>query len=342
MEPRAMTFQDLGLGLFVPLCDRLGRWCLYAAGGSLCSSDQNNSWLMIVGASIPWPITDYINIFYYIFILWANFMGILLPTKPKGMTLRVLNSAPCRWLETRRCGMEATSSAPQDVLSAARPQPVVAWGTNPMVNYEPFMSFDNREYFGNIVRSCLDAPRHAPWTKPVAQNRGMLRELWDWLDCSWGFLSMIQVITNAQWANHIGRPVILQYPALASWLTEVPKKCSPEYRTRTTYLYHLISQYFAFKYVWSFFSLWRLSCSCGICGSLAALSSSSSPSSCCQRPLACWPPSSRISCRTPWSHLGPSRKLSRKLIVRIVPWWRLLGCVLGQFRHGIHNMYVYI
>eukprot|EP00913_Durusdinium_trenchii_P035387 g33115.t1 len=54
-------------------------------------------------------------------------------------------------------------------------------GTNPMVNFEPFMSFDNREYFGNIVRS---------------------------------FLSMIQVITNAQWANHIGRPIILQYPAL--------------------------------------------------------------------------------------------------------------------------------
>ena len=28
---------------------------------------------------------------------------------------------------------------------------------------------------------------------------------------------MIQVITNAQWANHIARPIILQYPALASW-----------------------------------------------------------------------------------------------------------------------------
>ena len=26
-----------------------------------------------------------------------------------------------------------------------------------MVNQEPFMSFDNQEYFGNIVRSCLDA-----------------------------------------------------------------------------------------------------------------------------------------------------------------------------------------
>eukprot|EP00435_Cladocopium_sp_Y103_P060599 s3000_g22.t1 len=59
--------------------------------------------------------------------------------------------------------------------------PVWNGSTNPMVNYEPFMSFDNREYFGNIVRS---------------------------------FLSMIQVITNAQWANHIGRPVIMQYPAL--------------------------------------------------------------------------------------------------------------------------------
>ncbi|CAK9071873.1 Cation channel sperm-associated protein 1 [Durusdinium trenchii] len=59
--------------------------------------------------------------------------------------------------------------------------PVWNGSTNPMVNFEPFMSFDNREYFGNIVRS---------------------------------FLSMIQVITNAQWANHIGRPIILQYPAL--------------------------------------------------------------------------------------------------------------------------------
>ena len=37
-----------------------------------------------------------------------------------------------------------------------------------------------------------------------------------WRSCR-GFLSMIQVITNAQWANHIGRPIILQYPALASW-----------------------------------------------------------------------------------------------------------------------------
>ena len=32
-------------------------------------------------------------------------------------------------------------------------------GTNPMVNFEPFMSFDNREYFGNIVRSCLVSKR---------------------------------------------------------------------------------------------------------------------------------------------------------------------------------------
>lgn len=59
--------------------------------------------------------------------------------------------------------------------------PVWNGSTNPMVNYDPFMSFDNREYFGNMVRS---------------------------------FLSMIQIITNAQWANHIGRPVIMQYPAL--------------------------------------------------------------------------------------------------------------------------------
>jgi len=59
--------------------------------------------------------------------------------------------------------------------------PVWNGSTNPMVDQEPFMSFDNQEYFGNIVRS---------------------------------FLTMIQVITNAQWANHIGRPIILQYPAL--------------------------------------------------------------------------------------------------------------------------------
>mmetsp|Transcript_48803 Transcript_48803/g.113972 ORF Transcript_48803/g.113972 Transcript_48803/m.113972 type:complete len:653 (+) Transcript_48803:78-2036(+) len=54
--------------------------------------------------------------------------------------------------------------------------------TNPLVEHEPFTSFDNREYFGNIVMS---------------------------------FLTMFQVVTNAQWANHIGRPVVLKYPGLA-------------------------------------------------------------------------------------------------------------------------------
>ncbi|CAJ1379341.1 unnamed protein product [Effrenium voratum] len=60
--------------------------------------------------------------------------------------------------------------------------PVWNGSTNPMMDFEAFMAFDNREYFGNMPRS---------------------------------FLSMIQVITNAQWANHIGRPIILRYPALA-------------------------------------------------------------------------------------------------------------------------------
>ena len=28
---------------------------------------------------------------------------------------------------------------------------------------------------------------------------------------------MFQVVTGAQWADHIGRPVVLKYPGLASW-----------------------------------------------------------------------------------------------------------------------------
>ena len=31
-----------------------------------------------------------------------------------------------------------------------------------------------------------------------------------------GFLTMFQVVTNAQWADHVGRPVVFKYPGLAA------------------------------------------------------------------------------------------------------------------------------
>ncbi|CAE7521089.1 Catsper1 [Symbiodinium sp. CCMP2456] len=60
--------------------------------------------------------------------------------------------------------------------------PVWNGSTNPLQEFEPFSSFDNREYFGNI-----------------------------WMS----FLTMFQVVTNAQWADHVGRPVVFKYPGLA-------------------------------------------------------------------------------------------------------------------------------
>lgn len=60
--------------------------------------------------------------------------------------------------------------------------PVWNGSTNPLQEFEPFSTFDNREYFGNI-----------------------------WMS----FLTMFQVVTNAQWADHVGRPVVFKYPGLA-------------------------------------------------------------------------------------------------------------------------------
>eukprot|EP00913_Durusdinium_trenchii_P034548 g32320.t1 len=51
--------------------------------------------------------------------------------------------------------------------------------------YEAFEAFDNREYFGSVAKS---------------------------------FLSMFQVVTTAQWANHIARPIAFQYQmTVAFW-----------------------------------------------------------------------------------------------------------------------------
>jgi len=62
-----------------------------------------------------------------------------------------------------------------------------AWNgsMNPLQEREAFTAFDNREYFGNMPRSLL---------------------------------SMIQLVTTSQWGNHIGRPIIMQYPILAIFL----------------------------------------------------------------------------------------------------------------------------
>ncbi|CAE7827985.1 Cacna1g, partial [Symbiodinium necroappetens] len=51
--------------------------------------------------------------------------------------------------------------------------------------YEAFEAFDNRQYFGSVTRS---------------------------------FLTLMQVITNSQWANHVARPVVFRYPAIAGFL----------------------------------------------------------------------------------------------------------------------------
>eukprot|EP00931_Biecheleriopsis_adriatica_P044913 TRINITY_DN25743_c1_g1_i2.p1 TRINITY_DN25743_c1_g1~~TRINITY_DN25743_c1_g1_i2.p1 ORF type:complete len:635 (-),score=152.43 TRINITY_DN25743_c1_g1_i2:86-1990(-) len=53
---------------------------------------------------------------------------------------------------------------------------------NPLIDVGPFLAFDNHEYFGEMGKSLL---------------------------------TVFQVVTNAQWANHIGRPTIFKYPALA-------------------------------------------------------------------------------------------------------------------------------
>jgi len=62
-----------------------------------------------------------------------------------------------------------------------------AWNEykDPMKEVEAFHRFDVSEYFGTQLRA---------------------------------FLTMLQVATNSQWANHIGRPIILQYPVLAIFL----------------------------------------------------------------------------------------------------------------------------
>lgn len=56
---------------------------------------------------------------------------------------------------------------------------------NPLEEREAFAAYDNHEYFGSMPRS---------------------------------FLTMLQLVTTAQWGNHIGRPIILQYPALAIFI----------------------------------------------------------------------------------------------------------------------------
>ncbi|CAE7675789.1 Cacna1g, partial [Symbiodinium pilosum] len=56
---------------------------------------------------------------------------------------------------------------------------------DPWQEYEPFEAFDNRQYFGTVVRT---------------------------------FLTLFQVITNSQWANHVARPVVFRYPPIAGFL----------------------------------------------------------------------------------------------------------------------------
>ncbi|OLP85706.1 Voltage-dependent T-type calcium channel subunit alpha-1G [Symbiodinium microadriaticum] len=56
---------------------------------------------------------------------------------------------------------------------------------DPWQEYEAFEAFDNRQYFGSVTRS---------------------------------FLTLMQVITNSQWANHVARPVVFRYPAIAGFL----------------------------------------------------------------------------------------------------------------------------
>eukprot|EP00434_Breviolum_minutum_P017678 symbB.v1.2.015603.t1/scaffold1127.1/size253144/25 len=56
---------------------------------------------------------------------------------------------------------------------------------DPWQEYDPFEAFNNHEYFGSVLRSCL---------------------------------TMFQVVTNAQWANNIARPIAFQYPmTVAFW-----------------------------------------------------------------------------------------------------------------------------
>ncbi|CAJ1361017.1 unnamed protein product [Effrenium voratum] len=54
----------------------------------------------------------------------------------------------------------------------------------PWQEFEAFMTFDNREYFGSVTMS---------------------------------FLSTLQVVTTAQWANHIARPILFRYPITAGF-----------------------------------------------------------------------------------------------------------------------------
>ena len=42
---------------------------------------------------------------------------------------------------------------------------------------------------------------------------------------------MFQVVTNAQWANHVGRPIVLKYPGLAAWRAS-PTHHDPDYVAR--------------------------------------------------------------------------------------------------------------
>lgn len=53
---------------------------------------------------------------------------------------------------------------------------------NPLVPHEAFTSFDRHEYFGSMMRT---------------------------------FFTSIQIITRAQWAGHVGRPVFIAYPISA-------------------------------------------------------------------------------------------------------------------------------
>mmetsp|Transcript_27048 Transcript_27048/g.76394 ORF Transcript_27048/g.76394 Transcript_27048/m.76394 type:complete len:550 (+) Transcript_27048:74-1723(+) len=52
---------------------------------------------------------------------------------------------------------------------------------DPMVDHEPFTSFDNHEYFGSVSRS---------------------------------YITLMQVMTLSQWANHIARPVMKAFPVI--------------------------------------------------------------------------------------------------------------------------------
>mmetsp|Transcript_39708 Transcript_39708/g.120243 ORF Transcript_39708/g.120243 Transcript_39708/m.120243 type:complete len:139 (+) Transcript_39708:202-618(+) len=59
-----------------------------------------------------------------------------------------------------------------------------AWNgsMDPLVEHEPFSSFDNQEYFGSVSRS---------------------------------FLTLLQLMTFAQWAEHVARQVQTVYPVLS-------------------------------------------------------------------------------------------------------------------------------